>query len=152
MNLLYDNRTIKIVFACILLALGLVLLRFVINVQWDIRHIGEVNPRLFPLMGKSALAGLLWGLRLEYKNLYKVFINGPALNLLIIPTIVLLVLTLWPWAAGFFYNPSVDPYGNIISVTGINPHVYPDAHMMISITTGVLLVRSLLKTRVNHDL
>ena len=153
MNLLnssYDNRTNKIAGVCASLFLGLGLIRFVMDVQWDMRHIQGISPRLFLLMGKSALAGLLWGLMLEYKNLARVFINRPALNWLIILTIALLFLTLWPWAAGFFYDPSVDPVGHIIPF--INPHNYPGAHMMISIATGVLLVRSLQKTKVSHDL
>jgi hypothetical protein len=149
LNSSYDNRTIKIAVACASLFLGFGIILFVMEVQWDMSHIQGISPWLFALMGKSSLAGLLWGLMLEYKNLARVFINRPALNWLIIPTIALLLLTFWPWAAGLFYDPSVDPAGNIIFI--INPRNYPGAHMMISIAAGVLLVRSLQKSKVHHE-
>ncbi|NLW45683.1 MAG: hypothetical protein GXY92_10980 [Syntrophomonadaceae bacterium] len=147
LNSSYDNRTINIAGICAALLLGLALIGFVIDVRWDMRHIQGISPRLFSLMGKSALAGLLWGLMLEYKNLARVFINKPAVNWLVIPTIALLFLTFWPWAAGFFYDPS-NPHTHLVS---FNPRNDPGAHMMISIASGVLLVRSLQKPKVNQD-
>ncbi len=74
MNILnsdYNDRTIRLAGICAALFVGFAFIGFIMEVQWEMGKIQGIRPWLFPLMGKYALAGLLWGVVLDTKNLVK---------------------------------------------------------------------------------
>lgn len=114
----------------------LILLFLMAETYEELRKANTGNDNIRFLLTKMTLWGVLFGVLLESKRVIALILGNLKLNWLLAPAMILLVLVFIPRTYVLHWFGAVEPFYIWIFLV-------PDTHMVLSILTGVLLVRSL---------
>lgn len=126
----------------IVFILGLFIINFITNGFYETAENTQLNKFSYLPFIKISFWGFIFGLLIEWQRIMDVIRGNFKVNLLIIPSLFLLIISLIP---GVLWGDMFSP--NVRGVLGfiINPLQTHYVHITLSILSGILLVRSLKK-------
>lgn len=133
----------------IVIILGLIILNVITEIH---KHV--INPVVIQRIDSDVLLGyfcisllsVLFGVLIESRRFLTIFTGSLKVNWLIIPSLILLVISLLPHTYTFYYI-GISSYRHFPHGILFAPLQNTHTLIMLGILTGVLLVRSLVKDR-----